>query len=163
MRNSNNEHHGHKDSSSQQGLQTKEIDIEDLYQQLSLAVNQRAIYEDQQEQLWQLIRQTHTKHRTEMCEITRALRENTEKLNQIITELCHYEKPHLAMNLADCYLQKEIERAQRIIKIWSRMIEEVDNGKAKLLDSEGHETTDTRSPKQYVQQITERLARLQDW
>lgn len=159
----NHQHNYASHGAHHQQFHTQIIDIEGLYRQLSAALNERAQEEIRQDNLWHLIKQTHSDHRSEMHEIDVRIGNNTHKLNRVISQLCHYKKTHRAMNLADTYLQKEIARNQHIVSSWNRAIDDVERGRRTLIDASGYEHTDTTSARQYVKQKMEQIRRLEQW
>lgn len=149
--------------SGRQFNHSKPINIESLYQQLISALNERAEYETQQDDLWRLIKQTHGNHKNEMVMIAKKIGQNTYTINGIIAQLCHYQKTHRAMNLADAYLQKEIIRNERIVTSWRNTIRQVEAGRRVLISSSGFEHTNTQNARIYVEKKLTQIQRLQKW
>jgi hypothetical protein len=145
------------------GYQSRSIDIESLYNQLSRAISDRALYEQRQTNLWNLISVARTDHSNEMANINKLIGISTHRANEVISQLCHYNKTHRAMNLADSYLQKEIARIQKIINKWNYTISEVESGRRYLISSYGQQHTNTEGSRDYVKKKEEQLQHLRQW
>lgn len=152
-----------KQNTKRSNLRVTSINIDVLARDLKKALAKRAELQNWAEQLWGKIRKTHRNYDSSMSSLTRAIGDNTNKINKIIGKLCQYKKTHEAMRTARNYLQGEIARCKKIISSWERAVREVDSGQRALVRSTGEVHTDTRNAKEYIAKKQQQLNRMERW
>lgn len=144
------------------GQYAQRIDINVIHNQLQQALSERNKAQAQHDNAWDMIKNGYN-GRSRLNEADRLIGNNTHKLNQLIGQLSKYRKTHRAMNLANKYLNIEIERNRRIIQSQRRLIKDVNAGYKSLIDSKGITHTDPTSLINYVARKENQLKRLQKW
>ena len=144
-------------------ITSKRIDIDSIYSSLRMTISRRAEAQNRQNQLWDVIKRTHSNHDKEMNIINNQIGDATHRINQLISQLCQYKKTHKAMNLACEYLKREIIRTKRIIDSKTQLANDVDRGYASYVTSKGKVHTDTTQQRRYIQKKTEQYHKLQEW
>lgn len=145
------------------GFTTRTININEIYSDMKETLANRVYYQSKQDDLWKTIKRYHVNKSREMDEIDDHIGNCTHKMNQLIGELCKYKKTHKAMNLAYDYLEKEIDRIQRIIDSKNRIIHDVRMGRMGLISSSGVSHTDPSNLINYVAKKNGQLMKLINW
>ncbi len=139
------------------------IDIDSVYNDIKDAINNRTLLQKQQDELWRKIKIHHYNRSGEMRALNAKIGQQTHQINGCIARLCQYKKTHKAMNLACTYLEKEINRINKIIRYQENNIHRVNTGKIALISSEGITHTDTTVLKKYVTIKKEQRDKLTKW
>ena len=146
-----------------QTMTTKTIDINSIYHNMREAISRRNSLQSKQDELWRVIKRTHTNRSSEMSKLSKQIGVETHKINGYISSLCKYKKTHSAMKLANDYLSNEISRMNKIIKHNEKRIKLVNKGKQIIVKGDGTQTTNTRELVDYVKSRKAILAKLRNW
>ena len=146
-----------------QTMTTKTIDINSIYHNMREAISRRNSLQSKQDELWRVIKRTHTNHSSEMSKLSKQIGVETHKINGYISSLCKYKKTHSAMKLANDYLSNEISRIEKIIKSKKEAIRLVRCGRSTLIRDTGTKTTDTSGLQEYVNKKESQLNKLKTW
>jgi|SRR5690554_771782 len=142
---------------------TKRIDINSLHNRLTDAIGKRIQWQEKQDELWKYIKRTNNDRRTEMSKIDSEIGKNTYEINTILNELTKYKKTHNAMNIANNYLNSEIERTNKIIDKWENTVDDVERGNMILIKADGTEDTNTKSSIRYIKKKRRQLNNYIKW
>ena len=146
-----------------QTMTTKTIDINSIYHNMREAISRRNSLQSKQDELWRVIKRTHTNRSSEMSKLSKQIGVETHKINGYISSLCKYKKTHSAMKLANDYLSNEISRMNKIIKHNEERIKLVNKGKQIIVKGDGTQTTNTRELVDYVKSRKAILSKLRNW
>ena len=146
-----------------QTMTTKTIDINSIYHNMREAISRRNSLQSKQDELWRVIKRTHTNRSSEMSKLSKQIGVETHKINGYISSLCKYKKTHSAMKLANDYLSNEISRMTKIIRSNEETIRLVRCGRSTLISDTGIQTTDPRKLQEYVNKKKSQLNKLKTW
>lgn len=134
------------------------IDVGSIYAKLKKALAERSRLQQRQDQLWDLIRRTHSNRSREMDKISEEIGHCTYAIDSLIGQLGHYNKTHPAMKLAYDYSDSQIQRCQKIVSKWMKTVSNVDAGRSYLISSTGKTHTDTRGSREYIKKVQRKMA-----
>ena len=146
-----------------QTMTTKTIDINSIYHNMRESISRRNSLQSKQDELWRVIKRTHTNHSSEMKRIVEKIGAETHRINGYISSLCKYKKTHSAMKLANDYLSNEISRMDKIIRSNEETIRLVRCGRATLISDTGIQTTDPRKLQEYIDKKKLQLNKMKGW
>ena len=146
-----------------QTMTTKTIDINSIYHNMREAISRRNSLQSKQDELWRVIKRTHTNHSSEMKRIVEKIGAETHRINCYISSLCKYKKTHSAMKLANDYLSNEISRMTKIIRSNEETIRLFRCGRATLISATGKQTTDPRTLLEYIDKKKAQLNKMKGW
>ena len=152
-----------KKQNYKKGITTRTIDINGIYNNMKSVLSKRAYYQQQQKELWVVIKRYGSDKSREMDVIDEHIGKCSYDMNKLIGELCQYKKTHKAMNLAYDYLDREINRIKKIISSKNELIYEVRIGYTNLISSRGVTHSDPTNLINYVAKKEGQLRRLENW
>ena len=144
-------------------LTSNKIDINSIYNKMQNQLRIRANLQVKYDNLWDVIKRNHCDRHYEMQDLNSKIGKCTNELNKLIGQLCKYKKTHKAMNLAYSYIESEMERINRIIQHQNRVIYDVNHGYRTLINSYGHEHTNTSDLRNYVNYKMQQYNKLNNW
>lgn len=100
----------------------QKLNLNDLYINLKDTIERRDINQELKRELEKACRMKPWFHKIE--KISKAIDNDTRKINDILKNLCEVNEKHIVMELADEYIQNEMKILDKIIKSSIRTINE---------------------------------------
>jgi transcription elongation factor Elf1 len=140
-------------------------DINDVYNQLRHAMEERHNWGERMNDYWRDVNNGYSR-KNEIAQCTKEIGEYTYQIKGLISKLLRFNKRHSAFNLAKSFLESDLERTMNILQKWENTKYDIQYNGTTLIDANGRSISYHDSlnyTNNYLNQLYKRKRDSEEW